>query len=176
MDELVEFFNILVKRIAQGDISALDDIYEQYSGLFFAIAKKYINDKQKAEDVVSEALCKVVRGAKTFNANQNGLNWMFKIIKNICMDWNKKDARNIVDDNVELQNLADVVASHENFAEHIELKIALQKLSNEENELIKLRFWERLTVREIAHELKMPKSTVQVHLDNTLKKLFNLLK
>ena len=81
MDELVKKFNHLVKRIAQGDISALDEIYEQYGGLFFVMAKKYINNKSLAEEVVSEALCRVVRSAKKFNTSQNGLNWIFKIIK-----------------------------------------------------------------------------------------------
>lgn len=176
MDELVKKFNHLVKRIAQGDISALDEIYEQYGGLFFVMAKKYINNKSLAEEVVSEALCRVVRSAKKFNTSQNGLNWIFKIIKNICIDWNKSDSEYIIVDSTELTNLADIIESPDNSIDQVELSMVLRKLSAEENELLYLKFWESLTVREIAKRLNKPKSTVQLHLDNALKKLYDLLK
>ena len=39
MNESIENFNTLIERIAKGDISALNDIYEQYGGFLFANQK-----------------------------------------------------------------------------------------------------------------------------------------
>lgn len=66
-DQRVKQFNGLIVRLARGDISALDALYEGYGGLLNAMAKKYLSDKALSDDVLSEVFCKFVKGAKSFN-------------------------------------------------------------------------------------------------------------
>lgn len=171
LDERVKQFNALVERIAQGDISALDEIYDGYGGLLYAMAKKYLIDKSLAEEVLGEVFCKLVKNAKSFHKHKNGLNWIFKIIKHTCLDKNKREAR-IPTVNVEEPfDLTDIVNSPENNIENIDLYSALKTLTDEENEILYLKFWEGLTVREIAKRIRKPKSTVQYILEQSLKKI-----
>lgn len=171
LDERVIQFNMLVERIAQGDISALDEIYNEYGGLLYAMAKKYLIDKSLAEAVLSEVFCKLVKSAKSFNRRKNGLNWIFKIIKHTCLDKNKQETK-IATVNIDEQfNLTDIVNSPENKIENIDLYSALKTLSTEENNILYLKFWEGLTVREIAKRIHKPKSTVQYILNQSLKKI-----
>ena len=51
------------------------------------------------------------------------------------------------------------------------LKDGMEKLTEEENNLLYLKFWEGLTVREIAKKLDKPRSTVQYKIEEALKKL-----
>lgn len=176
MDELVEKFNILIKRIAAGDVSALDVIYEQYGGLLFAMAKKYITNQSYAEDAVSEALCKIVRGAKGFDYRKNGLNWAFKIVQNVCYDINKQEQEYIPVDSDTVDSLVDILDPISNNIEMVDLRNALQQLSSEENRLLYLKYWEGLTVREISRKISLPKSSVHYNLQIALKKLHNILK
>ena len=51
----------------------------------------------------------------------------------------------------------------------------MEKLSDYENRLLYYKFWEGLTVREIALKLSKPRSSVQYDIKNTMEKLNKLL-
>ena len=82
MDKLVTRINKLIVRISKGDIRALDELYDLTSRMLLVMAKKYLYDKSYAEDLVSETYYKLVKNAEKFDATQNGLNWLYKIIHN----------------------------------------------------------------------------------------------
>lgn len=44
----------LMERIAQGDRSALDALYQRYSGVVFALCQRVIGDRGMAEDLLIE--------------------------------------------------------------------------------------------------------------------------
>lgn len=170
-DQRVKQFNKLIIRLARDDVSALDALYEGYGGLLNAMAKKYLSDKSLADDVLSEVYCKLVKGAKTFNPKKNGLNWAFKIVKNTCLDFNSRITKTATENLDEWFNLADALHTPENTIESIDLRAALRLLTEEENRLLYLKFWEGLTVREIAKQLHRPKSTIQYMIEQCLKKI-----
>jgi RNA polymerase sigma-70 factor (ECF subfamily) len=170
MDDDVKKFNAVIVKIGCGDVNAINQLYENYSGLMFLMVKKYLVNKDYTEDVLSEVFCRIVTYSKKFNSKLNGFNWLFKTIKNCCMDWNKNNGYNIecIDD---YENFASCLISVEQSIEIIDLRSALLKLNDEENKLLYYKYWEGLTVREIAKRMNKPKSTIQVMIENTLKKL-----
>lgn len=169
MDERIKNYNLIIVKIGTGDMNALDTLYRDYGGLFFSMAKKYLIDKSYAEDVVSEVFCKIVKSSHGFDTRQNGLNWTFKIIKNTCIDWNKRFGN--FDDIQEYSDLTSVLSDFEETASRTYLKSALTKLDETENRILYLKFWEGLSIREIAKLLKKPKSTIQYIYHQSLKKL-----
>lgn len=170
MDDLTARFNFLIMRIKKGDINALDELYQEYGGILYSMAKKYLVDQSVAEDVISEVFYKIVKYARSFNSRSNGLNWAFKIVKNTCFDWNKKFGYNY-DDIDEYDNLASILHSQDNVENRYDLIRALSLLSSEENLILYLKFWEGLSVREIAKKIKKPKSNVQYIYQQSLKKI-----
>lgn len=177
MDKRVEKFNALIKRIAKGDSTALDVIYDEFGGILLMIAKKYLTDKSLAEDVLSEALYKLVKNSKKFDSKKNGLNWIFKIIHNQAIDVNKKQNPFYYAENIEDHpEISAAIFSNENIISRMDLRYALHKLNEDESKIIYYKYWEQLTVREIAEKVHKPRSTVQHIIKQSMQKIEKELK
>jgi len=175
VDSKVQRINSLIEGIAGGNKNALDALFFEFGGLLLAMAKKYVVDKSKAEDILSEVLLRLVKSAKGFKKEFNGLNWLFKSIKNEALNQNKKDRLRQTDNIDKHYNLKDVIDFTQRYADSIAINDALKKLSDLENKALYLKFWHGLTVREIASELKMAKSSCHDLIARALKKLGSFL-
>lgn len=170
MDGIIGEINKLIVRIGKGDIKALDKLHCEIGRMLLFMAKKYLYDSNCAEDVVSETYLKIVRSAKTFDRNKNGLNWIYKIIKNTAIDFNKECGKTIeLKENTEREWAEDWLCG-------ICVRETLDKLSDGEKELIYMRYWYGYSLKEIAERQNSPLSTVHGKLKSVLKKLEKTLK
>jgi len=176
MDKLAERVNQEISGIARGDKQALGRLYELTGGYLLFMAKKYIYNISFAEDVVSEAFLKVVKSAKDFDPQQNGLNWLFKIVKNTALNINTRDRHCMAEDIDEHRDIADIFAcSPEEQADFGRLRELLKELPEDERELLYYRYWEGYTVRELAEKVNKPVMTLQDKLKRILGKLKKLV-
>ena len=158
-------------QIAKGEKQALDTLYKQFGRLLFAMAKKYLFDKSKAEDIISEVLLRLVKSAKTFKRGHNGLNWLFKSIRNEATDTNKKDNRNSTENIDDCTDIRHIIDFDEKTLSDIVFKQALDSLSDLEHKALYYKFWEGLTVRETGKELGVSRMKAQRVICEALKKL-----
>lgn len=175
MDERCELANAIIMRIAQGDLTALDDLYKEFGGLLFSMAKKYLCDVSYAEDLLSDVLVKLVRTAKSFNPRKNGLNWLFATIRNEAFDHNKRSSRAKGQSIDERQDLCAVMGFEDSLIDGAALKSALSQLNETQRSLLYLKYWEGLTIREIAKKTKKPRSTAQDMINTALRRLSDML-
>lgn len=176
MDERIRKVNKLIDKIANGDINALGSLFEEVGGLLLRMAKKYLLDKSLAEDLVSEVFSRLVRRAHSFDVKKNGLNWLYKSIHNEAINWNKDANSNYYHDSIDDHyDLADVLISLDDNPDIIMLREAFNTLSKTENEILYYKFWEGLTVREIAKLTTIPRSTVQDIVEKSLEKIRKIM-
>ncbi len=176
MDKLVRRTNALIMRIAGGDKNALGKLYELTSGYLLNMARAYVRDRSLAEDVVSETYLKAVRGAGSFDPKGNGLNWLFKIVRNTAFNLNSYENRRRHEDIEAHLDIADVFdAVDDARLDMKELRAVVRTLPREERALLYYRYWEGYTVRELAELTGKPVSTTQDALKRILKKLKNKL-
>lgn len=181
MDSRVLRVNNLIIKIQRGDEKALDALFIEFGALFLSMAKKYLFEKGYAEDLLSEVFLELWRsGAKSFNANFNGLNWIFTIIRNKAYKCNGVHHDTVPKEEIENQRLLLHIMSYndedfDKLIDVIQLKDALQSLSNYENELLYYKYWESLTIREIAIKLHKPRSTIHYEIKIILNKLKKIL-
>ena len=168
--------NFLIKRIKRGDEKALECLFNEFGPFFLSVAKYYLADKDFAEDILSEVFVELVRTeAQTFDENKNGLNLIWTMIKRKAFRHNGKTAReDVVEEIDERQSLALCIS--DDTVDKIAVRNAIEKLSDEENKILYLKFWQGLTVREIAKKMDKSKSNVQYIVDGAIKKLKVLLK
>lgn len=177
MDSRVVRCNHLIKKIQRGNEKALDDLWQEYGSLFLNMAKKYLIDKNYAQDLVSEVFVDLVRNsARSFNESKNGLNWIFTIIRNKAYKYNQKYNNEIpmCDQDISYflgDYMPSVYEQEEKRVDALLLKQGMEKLSDEENKILYYKYWEYLTVREIAKKLDKPRSTIQYKIEEILKKL-----
>jgi len=176
MDKRAKEVNKLLSKIQNGNVNALEELHSKYGVLLLKMAKRYLVDKSLAEDVLSELFLNIyINKAKSFNNKFNGLNWLFKITQNIAFSMNKKHNLVLVEDVNKIITLIDVLFYQDNLIDDVDLQIALEKLSPYENKLLYLKYWEGLTIREIAIKIGKPRSTTQVDIKKILKRLENFL-
>ena len=168
MDKLVAKINKLILLIGKGDTYALDELYALTGRMLLYMAKKYLLDKSYAEDLVSETYLKVVQNASGFDHKQNGLNWLYKIVKNGALNHNMRDKT--LDHNVLSADLEKEFSDE--WLDTILVKSAVDTLSDSDKQLIYLRFWEGYSFEEIADKIGKPLSTTH----DTLKRICKQLK
>ena len=177
MDKRVVRCNHLIKKIQKENEKALEDLFQEFGLLFLNMAKKYLFDKNHAEDLISEVFVDLVKNsAKSFDENKNGLNWIFTIIRNKAYHYNQQFAKEVsLDDQTVSFRLEyymnETTDQEDRIVDGLLLKQAMQILSEEENKILYYKFWECLTVREIAKKLDKPRSTIQYKIEEILKKL-----
>lgn len=175
MDRLVKKINGLIVRISKGDTDALDELYSLTGRMLLSMAKKYLYDKNFSEDLVSETYYKLVKNSKSFDGSKNGLNWLFKIIKNGAINFNlRNNPAGIVSFDDALN--ANVKDDIDDWLDEILIENALHQLSEDEKRIIYMRYWEGLGINEIAALLNKPLSTAYDYIKRVLKKLKKLLK
>lgn len=181
MDERVARVNSLIRKIQKGDEKAADILFVEFGALFLAMAKKYLFNKEYAEDLISEVFLELLRlKARSFNDSFNGLNWMFTIIRNKAYRYNAQTYNSVPIEESEspkmLNNFMSAFADNqEKEIDKLVLSDALKTLSVYENELLYYVYWEGNTIREIAKKIGKSRSTVHYELKAALKKLKKLL-
>ena len=66
-------------KIAQGDISALDVIYNHFGKLLYSIAYSMTGDKHLSEDILQETFLKIAEKALTYKKGTNEKAWIEEI-------------------------------------------------------------------------------------------------
>lgn len=168
--KFIKKVNKLILKIARGDRRALEELFELTKKPLIYVAKTYLIDKNKAEDVLSETYLKVVKNAEKFDITKNGYNWMYEITKNIALNENRLDIKDIATE--------DFIPTYENtegLINKIEVDRALQILSSEERRLIYAYYFEKKTLQEIADIENKSKSSIYERIENVLKKLRKFL-
>ncbi|MGM9646476.1 MAG: RNA polymerase sigma factor [Eubacteriales bacterium] len=169
----VKKINRCIRQIALGRMSALEELFVLTKKYLFVVAKAYLWDKSKAEDVLSDSYFKVVKSAGSFDTSRNGYSWLYEIVKNTALNQNEKDklrAHPTLDEIKEPPS--DII---DELLTKIMVNQALSQLTEEENALVYKYFFEGLTLQEIADSLRKPKTTVYDQLQRTLMKMKKML-
>ncbi len=161
--------NRCIRRVACGNSDALEELFALTKKQLLIVAKSYLWDKSKAEDVLSDSYCKVVKGAKSFDGKRNGYNWLYEIVKNTALNQNERDKLRARPSTEEVKEPSfDVI---DDLLNGVMAEEAMQPLTEEERELIYRYFFEGLTLQEIAGLFGKPKTTVYDRFKKTLAKM-----
>ena len=162
--------NEILLRIKQGDAASKNELFNFTYNHLIIVAQKYLNNKNDAEDVVSSTYLKAFSYIDSFEATQDGYNWLCKIVQNLCFDFNKKDRPW-----VQFEKVINISAPID-VENHIEKKDTIQTYlsfySELEQQLIYLRFWENRSFAEIAKLTGKKKSYVHKRVSKILKEIF----
>lgn len=170
MDQsFVRKINHWIVRIAKGDMRALESLFDCTKKHVYVVASAYLTDKDKADDVVSETYCRVVKYAKSFDAAKNGYCWLYQIAKNLAYNQNRKDCRSEWESLGETQISSDRLI--DTLLDRMILDQAYKKLDLEEKRIVFEYYFEGKSVAEIATRIGKPKTTVYDALRRVLRKM-----
>ncbi len=122
-----------------------------------------------------DSFIKIARCAYQFKRGSNGYAWLCKIVRNTALNKIKRENLRRGADIDSFFNITDGMDMAAKTDTVVTVEAAIKTLSKNERTLIWLKYYNDMTVRDIALELKMPKSTVQERIKTAEKKLKEIL-
>ena len=78
---------LLAASVAQGDVRALETLYDRHAAMILGIALKITRDKALAEDVLQETFWRVWQRANTYQPEGGAFTaWLFRMARSLAMD------------------------------------------------------------------------------------------
>ena len=169
-----EDINQYLIEFKRGDRSRFDEFYAKYHDRFLSYAVYYLVNKDLREDVVLESYLKMFRSIKTFDENEDGYNWMLKIVENTARTRNLRELKHKAV-NIDNIYLAD---EHDCYAE-TEVELFLEKVfkrNDYKNFVIAMLMFKGRKQEEIAKMLDITESAVSQRMNKIRAIISNNLK
>ncbi|MBE5968550.1 MAG: sigma-70 family RNA polymerase sigma factor [Lachnospiraceae bacterium] len=152
--------NSLLKQIADYAILNKEKLYR--------LAYSYVKNADDALDIVQESTYKAMVSIDTVKDPSCIKTWFYRIIVNTSLDFLRKRKREIL---LEEENWELLDTGSEDQYPDLDLRKALEELSDNCRTIIVLRYFEDLKLDEIADILDENVNTVKTKLYKSLKKL-----
>jgi RNA polymerase sigma-70 factor, ECF subfamily len=154
-------------RLADGELGALEDLYDRYKTMAYSIAYRITNDATLAEDVVQEAFLGAWRNAARYVEGRGSVKtWLLSIVHHRAIDAVRRRRPTTELPDVEVPppaalTLPDVWAAVSAVLDADTVQGALATLSDVQREAIELAYFGGLTQQEIAQRTATPLGTVK---------------
>lgn len=84
---------MLVKECVSGNARAQRLLFDRFSAKMLGVAMRYINDKERAEDVLQDAFIKVFKHLNRFKYDGSLEGWIRRIVVNTALDQLRKNKK-----------------------------------------------------------------------------------
>jgi RNA polymerase sigma factor (sigma-70 family) len=154
-------------RLADGELDALEDLYDRYKTMAYSIAYRITNDAALAEDVVQDAFLGAWRNAARYVEGRGSVKtWLLAIVHHRAIDAVRRRRPTTELPDLELPppaafTLPDVWAEVTAILDAETVQGALRVLSDVQREAIELAYFGGLSQQEIAERTATPLGTVK---------------
>jgi RNA polymerase sigma-70 factor (ECF subfamily) len=167
----------LAARFAAGDPDTIRVVYQRYGRLVHAAAYKVLGDAGLAEDATQQTFLQAWRAAGSYDQSRALGAWLASIARRAAIDVYRRERRHRGLEAIDSSQsaLGTPPPSVEQIYNVWEVRRALDKLPDQDRELIRLQHYGELTHTEIASELDIPLGTVKSRSFRAHKRLAGLL-
>lgn len=168
----------IVRRIVAGEPEALSDLYDRYSGMLLALARRVLNNTSDAEEVLQECFLQVWNQAGRYDPARSSVStWLVLITRSRAID--RLRSRKVVDKAVTAvkQEKRDSHTSPRGVGDVLmqerrnRLRREMTELPLEQREVLELAFYKGMTQREISEDTGIPLGTVKTRTMLAMKKM-----
>jgi RNA polymerase sigma-70 factor (ECF subfamily) len=151
----------LTRAVREGRMEAFDVLYARYEVRLFAYVRRFITDRERAEDVFQDVFMTVLRD-RTFDPERGKFApWLFTVARNRCRMAQRKGSRESRAMDA-LPRPAEAAEPHYAEADHVHR--AMEALPEAQRQLLLLKQVAELTYREIAAVLGVAEGTIKSRL------------
>ena len=155
----------MAKRAIKGDDDAFLSLILTHREALFRTALAYLKNEGDALEAVQEVTFRAYEKIHTLRKPKYAKTWLIRIMMNYCRDVLHKQRRFVFDEEFMLQH-----GISEDYT-YLEVEEALAQLSDEQRELIYMRYLHEIKIKDIAEMTSIPESTVKTRLYKALKLL-----
>ena len=144
--------------------SLLSSLYEEYYDKIARYAFVRIGNTAEAEDIAGEVFLKALKSLKSYKERGVPMQaWLFRIAHNLIVDYFRKNKKyvKVPIDNLQIESDINPSAIVERNSEVNRVKEAMEQLTYEQREVIKLRFFGELSSKEAGEVLNKSDGAVR---------------
>jgi RNA polymerase sigma-70 factor, ECF subfamily len=170
--------SVLVKKAIAGDSEALSRLIDKHKNYAYNLAISIVKDKESAKDITQDSFLKVLENISRFKNESKFSTWLYRIVYNESLrhirEIKKVNLTNI--ESQEIDRYSDERTSSENKNLDEKLYQAIERLENNERNIVLLFYLGEKSIREINTIIGLSKPNIKVILHRARKKLFDYLK
>jgi len=152
------------KAIAGNDDAFLSLMFTHKDALY-RTALAYLKNEGDALEAVQEVTFRAYEKIHSLKKPEYAKTWLIRIMMNYCRDVLRKQKRFVIDEETVLQH-----GFSEDYT-YLEVEEAMAKLTEEQRELIHMKYLQDVKIKEIAEMSSIPEGTVKTRLYKALKSL-----
>jgi RNA polymerase sigma-70 factor, ECF subfamily len=174
----------LMEQLGLGYDDALADIVERYQNDVFRFCLHYLKNVELAKEMAQETFLRIYAARDRFDKERKFKPWMLCIARNLCLNELKRK-KTVQMETLEefastsrdgggemLHSAADGPAEQLMAQErHAALWEALRELPEDAREIVVLRYFERMSAREIAEVVDSTEGAIRTRIHRVLKQL-----
>jgi len=157
-----------LEAFLRGDEEAFAGVVRAYNTRLLAYARAFLNDPEDCREAVQDAFLRFHQSRGAIHANPQA--WLFKVVRNLCIDQRRRQARRTADPS---QVLPFPAAFHPD--ERLKVHEALAALPERDRAVVCLKVLEGLSYQEIGDALGLSAGNVGFILHHALRKLASIL-
>ncbi len=151
-------------RLAGGDMSALEDIYNKLGRRIYMLALSILRDTHSAEDIMQDTFVKLAAEARAYRKGSNATAFILTVTRNLSLNLLKKQRREqsseVIPDRIDESEAPPLVALE-----------AMSLLDEQERQIVILKLDGGMKHRDIAAVLGITPQACQKRYRRALEKL-----
>ena len=168
--------NLNIRRVAGGDRSALQAVYDATSAKLFGVVLRILNDRSEAEDVLQEVYITVWTKAGQFDESRaSPITWLATLARNRAIDRQRQVGRRIQRPLEDAEDIADERESGLDAVLRSETSTRLDgcisELEEQHQKALRSAFFEGRTYDDVATLFGVPTGTMKSWIRRSLIKL-----
>ena len=155
----------LLNQIQTHDATAFELFYDRYRGLIHRHILAMVREAVATEDLVQEVFLRVWTRAEQWDDVGTVKAWLYRIAHNIVIDHYRQRDRH---KDVGLEESGDLIAEHDNPAHQVEMRLtgerlrfAMRQLTEDQSEVLALRFMEGYSISEVAEMMNKTEGAIK---------------
>jgi len=173
---------LLIQRVQEGSEDAFNELYEKYYRLVYFIAFEMCHNDADAKDILQDTFVQIRQSIKNLQDRENFKPWLNRIVINKCknmfrsrrtVEMNQDDLWYQLHINEGRSYMLPEASLHKKNDQEIVHEL-LSQLSVQQREVLIMRYFEHMSMKEMAEILNVPEGTIKTRLmygKNHLKKL-----
>jgi RNA polymerase sigma-70 factor (TIGR02954 family) len=157
----------LVLAARQGDDEAFFQLISTEKERLYRIAFTYLKNETEALEALQEVICRAYAKLSKLKEPRYFNTWLIRILIHYCIDEQKRKRK--------MQSITHLPESikdpHDSMDERLGLEEAIQKLDPRYQHIIILKYFQDMTLTDIARLLEKPEGTVKTWLNKALMQL-----
>lgn len=153
-EELTELFRA-------GDEDAVRELYRTHGRAVMTVAMSVLGDRDLAAEAVQQTFLNAWKAAAKFETGREIAPWLYAIARRAAIDVYRKESRPTQSAHDEEVEIAVSSPGIEQAWEAWQVRSAIDKLADDEQEVVRLSHFEGLTHTEISERVGVPVGTIK---------------